>query len=119
MKLYKPAEAAFNPQGAGSANKVLHTDLMSLATWKLDKGTELAMHDHPQEQIAFVLQGRMEFKTPGALTEVGAGEQIVFASNEPHGGKALEDSIVLDIFSSVREDFKKKFVAMQPVKTSC
>ena len=34
-----------------------------------------------------------------------AGESVPLAANVPHGVDALEDSVVLDVFSPVREDW--------------
>ena len=36
---------------------------------------------------------------------VSAGESVPLAANVPHGVEALEDTVVLDVFSPVREDW--------------
>ena len=36
-----------------------------------------------------------------------AGEAIVFEPDVPHGVKALEDSLVLDVFSPPRADWQR------------
>ena len=114
MKVYKSAQAPFQPAQPGSGVKLLHTDRLSMAIWKFDKGVDGARHAHPEEQIACVLQGRVEFITDTGRAVVGEGEQIVFAGNEPHGSKMLEDSIILDVFSSHREDLRAKFPSLTP-----
>ena len=117
MKLYHYEEAPFTSQGETVGNKVQHTDCMSLVTWRFTKGHIGAMHVHPQEQLAYVLEGRVEFKTEAGSLIAKAGDQVLFAGNEAHGSVALEDSIVLDIFSSVREDFKDKFDVLAPAQS--
>ena len=105
-------DAPFNAVAPGAENKMLHSERMSLVTWRFAKGYQGASHSHPQEQITYVLKGKVEFTTPGGKVTAKAGEQVVFAGNEPHGSLALEDSLLVDIFSSVREDFKEKFPAV-------
>lgn len=112
MKLYKYDETGFLSVRPGVGVKVLHTERMSVAAWKFDKGVGGDMHSHPQEQIAYILKGRVEMRTEAGAVEVRAGDMIVFAGNEAHGSTALEDSIVLDTFSSPREDFKEQFVEL-------
>jgi Uncharacterized conserved protein, contains double-stranded beta-helix domain len=117
MKLYHYEDAPFTPQGETVGNKVQHTDCMSLVTWRFSKGHIGAMHAHPQEQVSYVLQGLVEFKTNTGSLVAKAGDQVLFAGHEAHGSTALEDSVVLDIFSSVREDFKGKFDELAPVRS--
>ena len=63
------------------------------------------MHDHENEQIATVLEGRVRFVVGGEDRVVEAGMTVPLAANVPHEVEALEDSIVLDVFSPVREDW--------------
>ena len=68
------------------------------------------LHSHPHEQIAYVTKGRFEFVVEGRENVfVGVGDSIYFEPNVVHGGKPLEDeSILLDIFTPIREDFLPK-----------
>lgn len=72
---------------------------------RLLKGFHLRAHSHANEQFACVLEGRVRFGigvegSPGRLERViGAGEVLQLPANVPHSAEALEDSILLDIFS--------------------
>ena len=92
----------------------MHTEHLTIAIWKFAKGADFAMHRHPQEQTIYVLQGRVEYPMEQGAVVVEAGDHLVFAGDEPHGLRALEDTILMDLFSAHREDFRAKFPALAP-----
>ena len=71
----------------------------------LRKGCFVPSHAHENEQFACTLSGRLRFGlgTPGASdfreVVVSAGEVLHLPANVPHPAEALEDTLVLDIFS--------------------
>ena len=78
-----------------------------MAHWAFDKDAVLASHSHPHEQMAYVISGKVRFELESGESKVlEGGDFVVFASNEIHGGVALENSVVLDAFTPAREDFK-------------
>ena len=85
--------------------QMLHTERITLARITLGKGAVVPRHEHENEQIATVLEGRVRFVVDGESFEVGPGESVPLAANVPHEVTALEDSVVLDVFSPVREDW--------------
>ena len=85
--------------------QMIHTETMTLARIILGKGAVVPSHEHENEQIATVLEGRLRFVVGGEEREVVAGESVAVPANVPHEVEALEDSIVLDAFSPVREDW--------------
>jgi quercetin dioxygenase-like cupin family protein len=74
----------------------------------LDHGASVPEHSHPQEQISFVLEGRLAFQIAGEVCEVAAGEAVHIPANAPHAVRALEPSVVVDVFSPVRPDLIEK-----------
>lgn len=71
----------------------------------LAKGCRVAMHSHENEQIAFVISGRVvwrlgdEDSPEHREVEVQGGTVIHLPSNFPHGVHALEDTVILDVLS--------------------
>lgn len=109
MKPYHLDQIKKYTKRPGFSGGFVHGDSLSLTHWTLEKGAVLAWHSHPHEQMSFVVSGKMQFDRTGqeALI-VEAGDFVVFSPNEPHGGLVLEESVVIDAFSPVREDFKKE-----------
>jgi quercetin dioxygenase-like cupin family protein len=85
--------------------QMLHTETMTLARIILAAGCVVPSHRHENEQIATVLEGRLRFTVDGEDQVLVAGESIPLPANVPHEVEALEDSVVLDVFSPVREDW--------------
>ena len=71
----------------------------------LAKGGIVAEHSHPHEQMTHVLSGRLEFDVQGEKRVLGRGEVAHLPPDVPHGARALEDSVTLEVFSPPREDF--------------
>jgi quercetin dioxygenase-like cupin family protein len=72
---------------------------------ELAAGSRLPEHQHPQEQIAHVLIGRVRFFVDGEVREIAAGESLYLAANVRHGAETLEAAVVIDTFSPPREDY--------------
>ena len=66
---------------------------------------EGALHHHPHTQITYVVSGRFEFTVGGEKKVVGAGDSMLKKDGVEHGCVCLEEGILLDIFSPMREDF--------------
>lgn len=85
--------------------QVIHTETMTIARIALARGAVVPLHRHANEQITTVLEGRLRFLVGGEERIVAAGESVTLAANEPHQVEALEDSLALDVFSPVRDDW--------------
>jgi quercetin dioxygenase-like cupin family protein len=62
-------------------------------------------HRHPQEQTGYLVSGRLEFSIDGAKLVAEPGSSWSLPADLPHSASALEDSIVVEVFSPVREDY--------------
>lgn len=80
-------------------------DNMMVSRVVLHKGFRVERHAHANEQIAIVLSGRVKFllgeaNTPSEHEELLVGGQaIVLPPNVPHGAEAIEETLILDLFS--------------------
>ncbi len=72
---------------------------------RLEAGSVLTVHQHPQEQIAHVVRGRLRMIVLGVPHELGPGESLYLASNVPHGVETLQEAMVIDTFSPPRDDY--------------
>jgi len=85
--------------------QVVHTQTMTVARISLAGGARVPRHEHPHEQAANVLAGRLRFTVGDDQRVVGEGESVFIASGVPHEVEALVDSVVLDVFCPVRDDW--------------
>ena len=74
-------------------------------TAHLEAGSKMPEHQHPQEQIVHILEGRMKLIVNGAPHELTAGDSFYLASNVPHGVETIENTRVLDTFSPPRDEY--------------
>lgn len=76
---------------------------MMISHVTLHKGFKVATHHHENEQISVVLSGRIRFGIGDAaapkFVELGAGQVIHLPGNVPHAAEALEECVLLDLFS--------------------
>ena len=74
----------------------------------LKKGCIVPKHSHHNEQVTYVLEGKLKFLLGDDQDEeviVKAGEVLVIPSNLPHSAEALEDTFDIDIFDPPRQDW--------------
>jgi quercetin dioxygenase-like cupin family protein len=75
----------------------------------LKRGCKVPTHAHENEQFACVLSGKLKFGIGAEGSRerrdvvVGAGEVMVLPANVPHSAEAVEDTVVLDVFSPPSE----------------
>jgi quercetin dioxygenase-like cupin family protein len=79
---------------------------MTLCEITLQAGVEVPVHTHPHEQVGYVVRGRIEMIIDGQPTLVGPGDSYYAAGDVPHGAHALETTVVVDVFSPPREDYR-------------
>jgi quercetin dioxygenase-like cupin family protein len=97
------------PCGDGVCRKILGMGgslMMVEVTFR--KGGVGDVHAHPHEQVSYIAKGSFEFTLNGETKVVSVGDSIYIPSNAPHGTVALEDSVIVDVFSPIREDFLGK-----------
>ena len=72
---------------------------------RLEAGSKMPAHQHPQEQIVHILEGRMRLIVDGTPHELATGDSFYLAANVPHGVETIEETRVLDTFSPPREEY--------------
>jgi quercetin dioxygenase-like cupin family protein len=76
-----------------------------LVKWTLKKGALIPLHFHPNEQTTWITQGAVKVVSQGKEFTVKAGEILIIPANVPHEFLALKDTIDIDFFTPVREDW--------------
>jgi len=89
------------------SREVLHSAMMTVAKLRLKAGATVPEHHHVNEQISLVMEGAIRFHIGGETQVISAGQAVVIPSNVPHWVEALEDSLAIDLFTPIREDWIK------------
>ncbi len=71
----------------------------------LKKGAVVAAHKHVSEQLSLIIKGALEFDTQGKKIVVKEGGVLHIPPNVVHAAVALEDTIDIDCFAPLREDW--------------
>jgi unsaturated pyranuronate lyase len=83
-------------------------DRVTVARFELKRGGIVPMHAHENEQVSFVLDGALKFKIDGREIIVRGGEVLQIPGTVPHEVEVLEDTLVVDVFSPIRQDWIDK-----------
>jgi quercetin dioxygenase-like cupin family protein len=94
--------------GPSIERKFVSTENFTVAHFHLKKGVAVPTHQHPNEQVANVLQGALEFVLAGQTVTVSAGQSLCIPPDLPHSAEALEDTIAIDVFTPPRADWHDK-----------
>jgi quercetin dioxygenase-like cupin family protein len=84
---------------------LVHGDKTLMGRFKIDKGAVIPAHSHPHEQTGIMISGRLRFNADGDVLEVEAGDSWCLPGGVEHSVTALADSVVIEVFSPVREDY--------------
>ncbi len=84
---------------------VAHGENTSMHEFRIAKGAEVPMHDHPHEQTGFMISGTLRFDVEGEIFDASAGDTWNIPGGKKHSATALEDTVVVEVFSPVREEY--------------
>ena len=79
---------------------------MLLVEITLQAGGTVPPHSHPHEQIGYLIKGRLQFEVDDRQTIVEAGGGYCIPGGVTHSAVALEDSVAVEVFSPVREEYR-------------
>jgi len=75
------------------------------AEFHLEKGSQLPLHAHPQEQTGYLISGRMRFFIGNEVFDVEPGDSWCVPGNVAHRAEILAASVAVEVFSPLREDY--------------
>ena len=105
-RVYTWSELAEDQPMAKIARRRIIGEKMMVSRVELKKGFAVPSHSHDNEQFAVVLDGAIEFGLGDDEAEtvtLTAGQVLHIPSNVPHSAKALQDTLILDLFSPPSE----------------
>lgn len=109
MPAVKQAEVTPESIGEGRTRYLSHLEnlMMVVIDFRDGPATEPdPPHNHPHEQITYVVEGKLIFFLDGQPNELGPGDMITVPSDVPHTVQTLTDYVrVIDAFQPNREEF--------------
>lgn len=100
------AEGTWTSPEPGVTRKVLvYRDEMMMVEVAFETGAVGALHSHPHVQSSYVAKGRLEVSIGDETQVLGPGGSFIVAPNVVHGVRALEESLLIDVFTPMRKEF--------------
>ncbi len=82
-----------------------HGERTLLTEFRLDRGAVLPKHSHPHEQTGYLVSGRLDLIIGNETYAAAPGDSWCIPGNTEHHAVAHEDSVAVEVFSPVREDY--------------
>ena len=87
------------------SRKLITGKKVMLAQVFLKKGCIVPAHAHESEQMTYILKGSLRLRLPDKEVTLNEGEVLHIPSSVEHSAVALEETLDLDVFSPIREDW--------------
>jgi len=109
LMIVRPADVP-EKKAFGVTFKTLATGTNIMCTvMHYEKGKVVPFHKHLSEQVGYVIEGKLRLKIETEdLGIIQAGDSYLIRGNMRHSLEALEKSVVVDMFSPPREEYKNK-----------
>lgn len=92
--------------GGGVRRKVTaYSDALMSVYVEFQKGSVGARHSHPHWQITYIQSGAFTVHIGAETRVLRGGDFYLIPAHVEHGVEALEDSVLVDFFAPMREDF--------------
>jgi len=105
-KFIKTKKMDWEDLGGGVKRKILGWDnQIMMVKVSFARGAEGTPHAHYHTQATYCAKGKFEFTIEGQKEIIEAGDGVYIPPNAEHGAICLEEGILIDVFSPVREDF--------------
>jgi len=102
----KRSDVGYHPTLDGIERKTLvHGDKTLMTEFRLRKGSKLPWHAHPHEQTGYLVTGRILVFIGTEAYEAQPGDSWCIPGGVEHGADILEDSVAIEVFSPVRDDY--------------
>jgi unsaturated pyranuronate lyase len=109
MPFINSREISWEPVDTGVERKILgHDDNLMMVCVRFEKGAVGTLHHHVHRQISYVQKGSFEVSIDAKKKILQQGDCFFVAPNLEHGVVALEQGMLVDIFTPARKDFLKE-----------
>jgi len=82
------------------------TDDMMVVEARAQAGVAVPLHSHPNQQITYVVSGRLELTMNGETHGCNAGDSVAVPGNMEHSAHFPIETVVVDSFSPPRPEYR-------------
>jgi quercetin dioxygenase-like cupin family protein len=82
------------------------TDEAMICEFFLERGASIPPHNHMNDQLGYIIFGRMEFTIGDEVRMLQPGDSYAVPGGVTHSARALADTLVIDAFSPPRADYR-------------
>ena len=94
--------------GEGIKRKILaYDDRVMLVNVHFEKGGIGTLHEHYHTQVTYVAKGKFDVTINGVTKLLKEGDSFYIPPHAIHGVLCVEEGMLTDVFSPMREDFMK------------
>jgi quercetin dioxygenase-like cupin family protein len=79
-----------------------------MVEFRLNRGSVLPRHTHPHEQTGYLVSGHMTLRIENEEADVRPGDSWIVPGNAGHSATVHKDSVAIEVFSPVREEYLPK-----------
>ena len=90
------------------SRQYISAERVTMARFELKRGAVVPQHAHENEQVSYIISGALKFIFEGRDIIARGGEVLQIPPNVPHAAEAIEDTLAIDVFSPVRQDWIDK-----------
>ena len=84
---------------------LVHGEKTLMTEFRLEQGAKLPRHHHPHEQTGYLVSGQMMLIIDSESFAVNPGDSWCIPGGVEHEAEVLTDSVAIEVFSPVREDY--------------
>lgn len=82
------------------------TDEAMLCEFFLESGAVVPEHAHQNDQVGYVVYGEIHITIGGETRICHAGDSYAIPGGIVHSARATKDTLLIDVFSPPRKDFR-------------
>jgi quercetin dioxygenase-like cupin family protein len=103
---YKVNESGYRQVLPGIKIKTLvYGEKTLFSEFRMKAGSTLPKHSHPHEQTGYLVEGMIRLKVGDETFDAEPGDSWCIPGNTDHGAEILENSVAIEVFSPVREEY--------------
>jgi quercetin dioxygenase-like cupin family protein len=95
----------FSPEPGLERRILAYSASLMLVEHRMRSGWVGTRHAHPEDQMVYVIKGRIGFRCGEQVFEASAGDSWVVKGGVEHSAWAPEEAVVLDVFTPYRADY--------------